>query len=234
MNDEVYIYGLKCPETDAIRYIGKSKTPKKRYASHIFNAKHKPDNIHLSRWILRLKKNNQTPLLVIIETTELINWKEREKYWISFYFGNSLCNKNEGGIEPPDNTGFKWSDEQKSKHNSHKRKGIPQWENIPHPLLGKEHPAKGQKRSKEFCNLMSKQRTENNGMRGVKLSEERIEQIKNKVRKPIVLIDNNGVILKRFNSQKETSIELGIDSGNISKVCNGKLKHIRNYIFIWA
>lgn len=28
---------------------------------------------------------------------------------------------NEGGIEPPDNTGFRWSEEQKANHSSHNR-----------------------------------------------------------------------------------------------------------------
>ena len=55
MEDEVYIYGLKCPEKDVIRYIGKSKKPKSRYSSHLSHTKAKRyDNIHLYRWIAKL------------------------------------------------------------------------------------------------------------------------------------------------------------------------------------
>lgn len=112
-----------------------------------------------------------------------------------------------------------------------KRKGIPQWEDKPHPLLGKEHPAKGKTRSKEFCELMRKQRLENNGMRGIKLSEERKEQIKKQVRKPVALIDDDGNILKTFISQKEATDKLDLPKGAVSRVCKGAYKQTKGYKF---
>lgn len=114
-----------------------------------------------------------------------------------------------------------------------KRKDKPQWVDKPHPLLGKEHPAKGQKRSKEFCELMRKQKLENNGMRGKKLSDKRVEQIKKQVRKPVALIDDNGNILKEFVSQKEATDCLKLPQGAVSRVCNGKYKQTKGYKFKW-
>ena len=232
MENRIYIYALKCPEKDVIRYIGKSKKPKSRYSAHLSHTKAKRyDNIHLYRWIAKLLKNDLKPELVILDTCSSENWKEKEKEWIAKIGLENLLNMNDGGIEPPDNTGFKWTDEQKANHPSHKRKGKPQWVDKPHPLLGKEHPAKGQKRSKEFCELMRKQRLENNGMRGVKLSKERVEQIKQRVRKPIALIDNDGNILKEYKSQKEATIELGLTQGAVARVCIGEYKQTKGYKF---
>lgn len=114
---------------------------------------------------------------------------------------------------------------------SKQRKGKPQWTDKPHPLLGKEHPAKGQKRSKEFCELMRKQRLENNGMKGVKLSKERVEQIKQHVKKPVALIDDDGNVLKKYKSQKEATIELGLTKGAVSRVCKGEYKQTKGYKF---
>ena len=232
MENKVYIYGLKCPEKDIIRYVGKSKKPKSRYSSHLSHTKAKRyDNIHLYRWIAKLLKNGLKPELIILDTCIDDNWKEKEKEWIAKFGLSNLLNMNDGGIEPPDNTGFKWTEEQKKNHPSHLRKGKPQWVDIPHPLLGKEHPAKGQKRDKEFCELMRKQRLENNGMRGVKLSKERIDQIKNRVRKPVELIDENANVLNTFVSCKEAGDILNIDASNVSRVCNGVFKQTKGYVF---
>ena len=229
MENKVYIYGLKCPETNIIRYVGKSKNPDKRIIRHIWNATKNPENIHLARWINKLIASGSKPILEILEECDLLDWKEKEKYWINKLF--NLCNRDEGGIEPPDNTGFKWTEEQKKNHPSHLRKGKPQWVDTPHPLLGKEHPAKGQKRDDEFCELMRKQRLENNGMRGVKLTEDRVNQIKQRVRKPVELIDKDEMVLNTFVSCKEAGILLKVDAGNISKVCNGIFKQTNGYFF---
>ena len=235
MKNKVYIYGLKCPETGIIRYVGKSKKPKSRYSAHLSHTKAKRyDNMHLYRWIAKLLRNGLKPELVILDTCNNENWKEKEKEWISKIGLENLLNMNEGGIEPPDNTGFKWSEEQKANHPSHKRKGKPQWKDKPHPMLGKfgeDNPNYGKKRSKDFHELMRKQRLENNGMRGVKLSKERVEQIKQRVRKPVVLIDNEGNILKEYKSQKEATIELGLTQGAVARVCSGEYSQTKGYKF---
>jgi group I intron endonuclease len=234
MKNKVYIYGLKCPETGVIRYVGKSKKPKSRYSAHLSHTKAKRyDNIHLYRWIAKLLRNDLKPELIILDTCTNKDWKEKEKEWINKYGLNNLLNMNEGGIEPPDCTGRVWSEEYK-KNMSEKRKGKPQWVDKPHPMLGKfgkYNPNYGQKRSMEFCELMRKQRLENNGMRGVKLSEERVEQIKQRVRKPVVLIDDNGNILKKYKSLKEATIELGLTRGAVTRVCNGEYKQTKGYKF---
>ena len=224
----VFIYGLKCPEKDIVRYIGKSKSPKRRYSQHLSNAKlGKPSNIHLYRWIAKLLRHGLKPELIIIEECFNSEWKEREKFWINEFGLSNLLNVSEGGNEPPDNTGYRWTEEQKLNHPSHLRKGKPQWVDTTHPMLGKEHPSKGQKRSKEFCELMKKQRLENNGMKGKKLSKEHLE----KISKPIALIDKNGSIIKEYASIVEASRELALVRKSITKVCDKEYKQTKGYIF---
>jgi group I intron endonuclease len=233
MKNNVYIYGLKCPEKNIIRYVGKSKKPKSRYSSHLSHVKAKRyDNIHLYRWVAKLLRSGLKPELIVLDTCSNKNWKDREKKWISKIGLENLLNMNEGGIEPPDCTGRVWSEEYKKKM-SKQRKGKPQWVDKPHPLLGKEHPAKGQKRSKEFCELMRKRALKNNGMKDKKLPKERIEQMIKINNKPIALIDDNGNIIKKYKSQKEATLELGLTKGAVSRVCKGEYKQTKGYRFIY-
>lgn len=234
MENNVYIYGLKCPEKDIIRYVGKSKKPKSRYSSHLSHAKAKRyDNIHLYRWISKLLRNDLKPELVILDTCSNENWKCREKEWISKIGLENLLNMNEGGIEPPDCTGRVWSEKYKKKM-SKQRKGKPQWVDKPHPMLGKfgeDNPNYGKKRSEEFCELMRKRALENNGMKGKKQPKERIEQMIRINSKPIALIDDNGDIIKKYKSQKEATVELSLTKGAVTRVCKGEYKQTKGYKF---
>lgn len=92
-----YIYTLTDPNTQKVRYIGKAKNPKDRYSNHINKSRDK--NTHKRNWINKLRKNNQKPILEVIEETTNDKWKEREKFWIKYYLdkGNKLVNYTEGG-----------------------------------------------------------------------------------------------------------------------------------------
>lgn len=234
MNDSVFIYGLKCPEKGIIRYIGKSTNPKRRYNEHVSNAViKKPENIHLNRWIAKLLRNDLVPEQVILEECTNESWKEREKYWINEYGLHNLINVHEGGIEPPNNAGYKWTLDNLKNHISTKRKGIPmnQWTDKPHPGLGKPSPCKGQKRSKEFCELMSKQKTDNNGMRGKKLPLDRINKMKKQFSKAVALIDDEGNTIREFTSVAEVNKEFNLSQGAVSRVCSGEYTHTKGYRF---
>jgi len=234
MNKTIYIYGLIRPQEKNIRYVGKSVNPKRRLYQHIFNARNnKPNNLHLLRWIKKIINDGLLPEYIILEECNKKNWKEKEKYWIKELIKNKLCNRHEGGIEPPNLTGYKQTAEHR-KNESIARKGKPQWIDIPHPLLGKygnDNPNYGRKRSKEFCELMRKQRLENNGMKGVKLSKKRIKQIKENNSKGVALIDDKGNILKKYQSHKEAEKELNLYGGSVGRVCSGEYRHTKGYKF---
>lgn len=48
---------------------------------------------------------------------------------------------------------------------------------------------------------------------------------------PIIQIDKDGSILKEFDSVKNAAKEYGLDDSSICKVCRGKLKQTKGYIF---
>ena len=91
---QISIYGLVDPETDEIRYVGKTKQPlNKRLSQHI--ASQPKHNTYKFNWIAKLKKNNLKPLIILIETCDPENWVEREKYWINEL--DNLTNLTQGG-----------------------------------------------------------------------------------------------------------------------------------------
>lgn len=47
------------------------------------------------------------------------------------------------------------------------------------------------------------------------------------------LIDNQGNVIKTYESGKQAEIELNLPRGKVSEVCNGKRKHTKNYKFEW-
>jgi group I intron endonuclease len=92
----VYIYSLTDPETEQMRYVGKSINLKKRFSQHLRRSPKR--NHHCANWIKSLLKKNLQPKLDVIEEATEDNWKEREIYWIAFYRERyDLTNISEGG-----------------------------------------------------------------------------------------------------------------------------------------
>ena len=110
---EIYIYALKDPITQQIKYVGKSKSIRRRLQSHIDYAR-KTDRKrrYVSDWILSLLRKNLRPEISILEITTEKLWCDREKYWIKHFkeLGCSLCNLTDGGKS---NNGYKYTKELK-------------------------------------------------------------------------------------------------------------------------
>lgn len=88
-----YIYALRCPDTNLIRYIGKADNPGDRLKHHIW--RRNSEDTHKSRWIRKLYRNNQRPILEVLEKVPYDMWQERERYWIDKY--DKLTNTSDGG-----------------------------------------------------------------------------------------------------------------------------------------
>lgn len=87
-----YIYTLSDPDTNEVRYVGKTINTKRRYKQHLYD---KRQTSHKHSWITSLKKIGLKPIMIIIEECSSDNWEEREIYWISKY--NNLTNNKLGG-----------------------------------------------------------------------------------------------------------------------------------------
>jgi hypothetical protein len=88
-----FIYGLKDPRTNEIRYVGKSNKPKSRYSAHLKKAPIAKTKCYC--WINSLLKLNLKPTLVILEEVLETEWGVKEDYWISQF--DNLTNLIDGG-----------------------------------------------------------------------------------------------------------------------------------------
>lgn len=86
-----YLYTLKHPITNEIRYVGKTINLKRRYKQHLYDKR----TTHKSSWVKSLKVLGLKPILTVIEECTVDTWQEREKYWITQF--NNLTNQLDGG-----------------------------------------------------------------------------------------------------------------------------------------
>lgn len=92
--NEVYIYGLICPLSNEIRYVGKTTQKLNKRLSQYLSATYK-SNPHKYNWINQLKLQGLKPTIKIIEICNSVNWVEREKFWINDI--TNLTNITQGG-----------------------------------------------------------------------------------------------------------------------------------------
>lgn len=206
------IYLLKDPDTNEIRYVGKTvKSLNIRLSQHISRSK-KVRTAYVNCWIYSLLKKNKRPIIELIEETD--DWENREKYWIQYF--SKLCNHQIGGGHG--NLGIKLSD-------SHK-------ENISKSLKGKPRDLKtkikiskshkGKILSEETKNKLSSINT------GKKYS---IETIIKKSKGGVIQYDLNMNKINEFITLKEATLITGFYKGGISSACIGRLKTYKG--FIW-
>jgi hypothetical protein len=120
----IYIYSLKDPETNEIRYVGKTTNINTRLKAHITRSIH--NKYHSARWVQSVIKRGLRPIIELVEECTEENWVEREKYWIGYYRERfDLTNILEGGEGGSTfgRLGKPWSDEQR-KNNAIARTGL--------------------------------------------------------------------------------------------------------------
>lgn len=94
----IYIYGLRCPLTKQIRYIGKTNKPDNRLYRHLSMARYYQHNT--ARWIKKLKRSGLRPTIEVLFTVPVgESWQEHEKRCISeaLAAGLHLTNQSAGG-----------------------------------------------------------------------------------------------------------------------------------------
>lgn len=93
-----FIYILKCPTSNDIRYVGQSIDPNVRYRRHICESKRNKNKGHKYDWINSLLNNNLKPVLEIIKECDSENIDMWEKFYIKeFAKLFDLTNCKEGG-----------------------------------------------------------------------------------------------------------------------------------------
>ncbi len=102
------IYGLYCPLTGCLMYVGQTRQSLKiRLRGHLSTSPvFTPRSQSKKRaWIEFLVKIEQPPVIKVIEVTTLEKANEREIYWINFYRSNGVwlvnCDVNRRALVPP-------------------------------------------------------------------------------------------------------------------------------------
>lgn len=93
----VYIYALLDPDTDEVRYIGKTNDLNKRMSGHCRTDQ--KSKTHKAKWINKLIASGKTPKMLVIEECTLDTWEEVECRWIAHYraVNKRLTNIADGG-----------------------------------------------------------------------------------------------------------------------------------------
>lgn len=97
--NRVFIYVLRDPRTNQIRYVGKSKSPERRKYDHIYIARTAREINHRTKWIRLLLSHGLTPVLEVVDEVEEIDWPSWEVAYISYFQaeGCRLVNGTLGG-----------------------------------------------------------------------------------------------------------------------------------------
>ncbi len=92
-----YIYTLTDPETNEVRYVGKTNNINQRYRAHL--NKTRKHQIHKANWIKKLKQKKLKPIINIVDEVSIKEWIFWEQYWISQFktWGFNLVNYTLGG-----------------------------------------------------------------------------------------------------------------------------------------
>ena len=94
----VEIYGLACPETGKVRYVGKASCAAKRLAQHLREARRRTP---LYDWIKSLRDRGLSPRLLVLETCNQSDWMVVERRLISEHRKlGPMLNVADGGDEP--------------------------------------------------------------------------------------------------------------------------------------
>jgi hypothetical protein len=91
---EVSVYALVDPRTNAIRYIGTSSDPETRFATHRQPGSRLPG---VRDWVASLRKRGREPRLIILERVSLAIAAEAEARWIAHHSDGQLLNRTRGG-----------------------------------------------------------------------------------------------------------------------------------------
>lgn len=90
-----FIYTLSDPETDEIRYVGKSNTPSVRAKQHL-----RDENTRKCAWVKSLAKRGLVPKLEVLDEVPETEWQFWEQHWIQVVsgWGFRLTNGDSGGL----------------------------------------------------------------------------------------------------------------------------------------
>lgn len=201
------IYTLADPDTKEIKYVGKTKKSLLyRLQQHIYEAfRYKS---YKASWIKSLLQENKIPIIELLDETNE-DWQSLEMYWITQMrsWGFHLVNMTDGGD---------------GNHNQVITKETKQ--KISQALKGKKRPQEVKdKISKAHTGKQLSESTKKK-LKQANFGKKQSETTKKKRYKSVLLVDEQGSILERFDSIMHAAEKHGCSKGAISNTCHGRTK----------
>jgi hypothetical protein len=229
-----YIYGLKDPRNQEIKYIGSSYSPSKRLQEHIYDTKR--EKTKKSNWIKKLLLLDLKPEIEILKNSN----DEEYLYWESFFIkyfkseGFVLLNYDDNGVG---NLGVKTKKDIINLRNNNTIKIIQYDLNglkindfistrEAERITGINHG-----NISKCCNGIFKH---SGGFIFKKENDKSTINIitnPNGAKRKVLELYEDGTIKNEFDSISQASKETKSDAGAISRVCNGKLNKTNNKYF---
>jgi len=231
-----FIYILIDPDTNLVRYVGKSNKPKRRYYKHCSRSDKKT---HKVNWINKLLNENKKPILEVIDEVPIEEWVFWESYWVSQFktWGFNLTNNTNGGngCTFANKTSFKkgskpWNKGTKGLMETNSgsfKKGYKQSDEV---KKKKSKIMKGRMPSNIDTLLDNGKKSRfkkgyepwNKGKKGHKLGGK-------KKAKVVQQIDENNKVIKEFSGCREAADALGVSYTTINKCCRGIVETFRGF-----
>jgi hypothetical protein len=252
---KTYIYILQDPNTEEVKYVGKTTNIKKRFYQHTNKTviQQCSRRRYLSNWLLKLLNNNQKPIITIIDEIDG-EWIWLEQYWIEQFkqWGCKLTNLTTGGEGLVGYTHTKETINKLSKIIS-----CISFDGLLHTGSCKEIAVKIGVSHSAIYNVLYKSIT--GKIKGyhtfkminpndkylanleiIKQNKPKISELCKKISafnckrlfsKPIIQYDKSMNIINEYESLSEASRQTNINLQNISTVCLGKNKSAGGYIW---
>lgn len=226
-----YIYILIDPRDNQTRYVGKTINPLNRLNQHISECKNIKVLHHRAKWIRKLSGLKLLPIIKFIKICNLLDFEKYEAEYIKLYKSDKLTNSDESGSG---NTGrIKEVLDRQSKTAGRivyqydlNGNFIEEYQSVRTAANALKISHSNISRS---CNKIVKHAS---GFifRYNKEIVNRIDE-PNAMKKLVIEVNILGHEVGRWLSIMDCTRNIGIDNGNISRVCNGKQKSIKGRYF---
>jgi hypothetical protein len=234
-----FIYTLKDPKTNLIRYVGKTKNLEDRYSRHLqpcYLEKY-DKNTYKSNWIKKILKDDEKPIMEILDVGDINNINDLEIYWIEQLrqWGFKLVNLSDGGEIGVNWKGRKHTEKSKELNmiNQPNRKEVIQYD-LNGNILGEyKSISEASKKTKchiamisNCCNKKSHYTVKGTVFRyvGDEFDYTSYNKKVQKSTKKVNQYDLIGNFIKTHDSIKECAIFFNIGHSNISRCCKKKYK----------
>jgi hypothetical protein len=226
-----YIYGLVDPRNNKIRYIGKTTYPKNRLSGHMTESKDINVINYRIKWIRKLISLGLKPKIVYLKVCSILEFVKYETEYIQIYSNNKLTNSDETG---QGNTNRKREVLERQSKNSGRE--VYQYD-LNGNFLKKFRSIRSAASELNLnhgnisrcCNGIFKHT--GSYIFKYKLTNDIKVEKPNAIKKIVIEIDSFGLEINRWLSVMGCSRDTKLDPGNISKICNGKLKSIKGRFF---